>query len=106
MSIKMLKFTSLLMALAIALAACGGNAAPAPTAASNTVDSSGGATATSNPDLARANSTTQSPCIGVQPVAGENIQPNGGGKWSAPDNVIDATHVYCAIFTTNNGRIV
>src|SRR5689334_3291889 len=106
MSIKTLKFNCLWIALAIALAACGGNTAPAPTAAPNAVDSSGGATATTNPDVARANSTSQSPCIGVQPVAGENIQPNGGGKWSAPDNVIDVTHVYCAIFTTNNGRIV
>src|SRR5215510_4863097 len=34
--------------------------------------------------------------------------PAGGStkQWPAPENVVDATHTYCAIFTTPNGRIV
>src|SRR5450432_693055 len=50
--------------------------------------------------------TDNSPCIGVQPTPGETISPNGGGQWAAPDQVIDANHTYCAILTTNHGRIV
>jgi len=50
--------------------------------------------------------TDNSPCIGVQPTPGETITPNGGGQWAAPDQVIDASHTYCAILTTNHGRIV
>src|SRR5262245_27270996 len=93
MTKQTLKFSCLLIALTIVLAACSPAATPAPSAGANA-------------DVQYANSTDKSPCIGIQPVAGENIQPNGGGKWPAPDQVIDVTHVYCAIFTTNNGRIV
>ena len=108
MSRKILNFNSVLVALAITLAACSPAATTSPTTAANAANAptAGGPTATADPAVARSNSTSQSPCIGVQPVAGENIQPNGGGKWPAPDNVIDVNHVYCAIFTTNNGRIV
>ncbi|HLY25785.1 MAG TPA: peptidylprolyl isomerase [Aggregatilineales bacterium] len=99
--------------LATILAACGGGATantPGATVVSNTaavvptaIPAASGDMATA---IARANATQGSPCVGAQPVAGENIQPNGGGKWTAPAQVIDATHTYCAIFTTTNGRIV
>jgi len=113
MSRKTYNTYSVLIALAIALAACTPAATPAPTTAANlqAAPTTAGAT-TSAPTaggdaaVAHANATEGSQCVGAQPMAGENIQPNGGGKWSAPDNVIDVTHVYCAIFTTNNGRIV
>jgi peptidylprolyl isomerase len=100
MSRKTLKFQGLLIALTVALGACTPAATPAPTVATTPTSTA------ANADVQKANSTAPSPCIGVQPVAGENIQPNGGGKWSAPENVIDVNHTYCAIFTTNNGRIV
>jgi peptidylprolyl isomerase len=61
---------------------------------------------TENVVTPEGNSTSESPCIGVQPVAGEKIPLSGQKKWSKPANVIDVSHVYCAIFTTNNGRMV
>ena len=42
----------------------------------------------------------------MQPDANEQITPNGGGHWSKPDRLIDETHTYCAILTTDHGRIV
>src|SRR5579859_5305606 len=99
--------------LAAVLAACGGastvntpgpnNGINTPAIVPTTIQTPSADMATA---VARANATQGSPCVGVQPVAGENIQPNGGGKWTAPAQVIDATHTYCAIFTTTNGTII
>src|SRR5262249_20498595 len=101
--------TLIFTVLAMMLVACGGAAPSNPTAAP-----AGGnnpaPTAIASGDMAtavaRANASQGSPCVGAQPAAGDNIQPNGGGKWSAPDQVVDVTHTYCAIFTTANGTII
>jgi peptidylprolyl isomerase len=46
-----------------------------------------------------------SPCIGVQdPIA--VLPENAPKQFSEPLQVIDPTHTYCAILTTNKGRIV
>src|SRR5690349_6852916 len=100
---RTLKFQGLLIGLALILAACDQAVVSVP---SSSTAAPASPAAAANSEVEKANSLTNSPCIGVQPVAGENIQANGGGHWSAPDNVIDVNHIYCAIFTTNNGRIV
>lgn len=49
----------------------------------------------------------QGDCVGVQDPAGVTVPPDGGQKtWAKPDLVIDPSHKYCAIFTTEKGRIV
>lgn len=46
-----------------------------------------------------------SPCAGIQnsTVA---VQPSGSKQWAQPEQVIDSTRTYCAILTTDKGRIV
>jgi peptidylprolyl isomerase len=113
MSRKTIQIQYLLIALAVALGACSTATNTSPTAGATTAGVTTAntpaptvAAADASADIAKANSPAESPCIGAQPAAGENIQPNGGAKWAAPENVVDPSHVYCAIFTTNNGRIV
>ncbi len=48
---------------------------------------------------------TQSACLNAK--APDTAPVSGGTKqWSAPQNVIDLTHTYCAFVTTNKGQIV
>lgn len=111
MSRKTIKIQCLMVTLTIALGACSPavNTSPTPVATTAATVANTPAPAAAgdvSADIAKANSPAESPCIGAQPAAGENIQPNGGAQWAAPAQVVDPSHVYCAIFTTNNGRIV
>ncbi|MCC7206013.1 MAG: peptidylprolyl isomerase [Anaerolineae bacterium] len=47
----------------------------------------------------------EGPCVGV---ADPTDAPTAAGQrqWNAPEQVIDPTHVYCAILTSESGRIV
>lgn len=64
------------------------------------------ATAAATNAAVAANGAGQLSCVGVKDPT--DNPPAGGStkQWPAPDNVIDPTHTYCAIFTTPNGRIV
>lgn len=47
----------------------------------------------------------QGPCVGVKDPT--NVPtPSGQKQWSEPAQVVDPTHRYCAILTTEKGRIV
>lgn len=49
----------------------------------------------------------EGPCVGVADPTDVAVPEGGSGQtWSAPEVVIDPAHVYCAILTTENGRIV
>jgi peptidylprolyl isomerase len=49
----------------------------------------------------------QGACVGVKDPEGVNVPPDGNTKqFTAPEQVIDLTHKYCAILTTSKGRIV
>ena len=45
-----------------------------------------------------------SPCVGVEDPA--PIVPSTTKFWGKPDQVIDPTHTYCAIITTDKGRMI
>ena len=54
-----------------------------------------------------ARNAAEGPCVGVADPSDVTVPADGGSQtWTAPETVIDATHVYCAIFTTDKGRIV
>jgi hypothetical protein len=72
----------------VLLAACSNTATPSGPAAVSTVD------------------VANSPCRGVRNPAGLNLAPGGSKKWSAPEQVIDTSHTYCAVLTTQKGTIV
>jgi peptidylprolyl isomerase len=60
--------------------------------------------------LARANrfqpvGVGEGPCVGVADPD-ESPAATGNRQWSAPEQVIDPTHTYCAILTSESGRIV
>ncbi len=96
-----MKSPQLLLILALVLGACGTPGAQptsqSPTQSSNQAPS----------QAAQAGGWTepaQSACLGVK---APDTKPEGNVKqWSAPQNVIDPTHTYCAILTTNKGQIV
>jgi peptidylprolyl isomerase len=47
------------------------------------------------------------PCVGVKDPVGVSVPADGKSKqWEKPDQVTDPTHTYCAILTTEKGRIV
>ncbi|MCC7207869.1 MAG: peptidylprolyl isomerase [Anaerolineae bacterium] len=49
----------------------------------------------------------EGPCVGVADPTDVTVPADGGSQsWDAPDVVVDAAHVYCAIFTTDKGRVV
>jgi peptidylprolyl isomerase len=53
------------------------------------------------------NGSSTSRCIGVQPDPNEKVPTDGKTKtWSKPDIVTFGDRIYCAILTTNQGRIV
>jgi cyclophilin family peptidyl-prolyl cis-trans isomerase len=48
-----------------------------------------------------------SACVGVKDPVDVKVPTDGAQKqWRAPEQVIDPTHTYCAILTTDKGRIV
>jgi peptidylprolyl isomerase len=52
-------------------------------------------------------SVGEGPCVGVKEPENVSVPADGKGKqFSAPEQVIDPTHTYCAILTTAKGRIV
>ena len=95
------------VAATLLMAACSPNVVVvSPTQAPATpVPASGGASNASG-NVSAAADSGQSPCLGV---SDPTTNPPAGGsakQWSAPDNVVDATHTYCAIIKTEKGRIV
>jgi peptidylprolyl isomerase len=49
----------------------------------------------------------EGPCVGVTDPTDVTVPADGGTQtWTEPETVIDPTHTYCAIFTTDKGRIV
>src|SRR5258708_3168000 len=105
------------LALAVMLvAACSPNITiltPTAPAGSTTNATAGATTATGGAATSAAtsaavasNASGQASCVGGKDPT--DNPPAGGSTnhWPAPENVIDPTHMYCAIFTTPNGRIV
>lgn len=90
--------------ITVILSACSSAGGSASAVTTPTV----GVVATTAPAAASPIVATEAPsrCLGVQPNPDEKITPNGGGHWSAPDKVTVEGHTYCAILTTNHGRIV
>lgn len=48
----------------------------------------------------------QGPCLGVKDPQNVTVPSNAPKQFSQPEQVIDATHTYCAILTTPKGRMV
>jgi peptidylprolyl isomerase len=87
----------LLLLLALILGACGAPGSQSQTPTQSTVATQ--AVASSN-----WTEPTQSACLGVKaPATNPQITAK---QWPAPENVIDPTHTYCAILTTNRGQII
>lgn len=64
-------------------------------------------TATPGPDVAfQPVDIGKSPCVGVQDPQNVTIPANAPKQWSVPQQVIDPTHIYCAILTLKQGRVV
>jgi peptidylprolyl isomerase len=102
----------------VLLAACSANVvvitpspAPAASAAATSAPATGAAstvpaTGAASGNVSAAADSGQSPCLGV---ADPTTNPPAGGsakQWTAPANVVDVTHTYCAIIKTEKGRIV
>jgi peptidylprolyl isomerase len=83
----------LLGVVALVIAGCGNNAAP-----------SSGAVQAKPPTVVASTNNTGNPCIGVQDPPASAA--SGTKTWSAPEQVIDPTHTYCAIIKTDKGRMV
>jgi cyclophilin family peptidyl-prolyl cis-trans isomerase len=97
----------------ILVAACSPNITiltPTPIPAASTTNATAAATTATGgaatSAAVAANGSGQLSCVGVKDPS--DNPPAGGStkQWPAPENVIDPTHTYCAIFTTANGRIV
>jgi peptidylprolyl isomerase len=90
-TVNISRYLLLVLGLAVLTACTPSNSAPAanaiPTAAQVTVVSG------------------QSPCIGVNDPQ-VSVAPAGNKQWAKPEMVIDANKSYCAILTTDKGRIV
>ena len=56
------------------------------------------------PTVVATASNTGNPCIGIQDPPATTASTTK--KWAKPDQVIDATHTYCAIIKTDKGRMV
>src|SRR5438876_10232449 len=88
----------LLLLLALVLGACG-TAQPSSQSPTQVPPSPAAPTADNG-----WKEPTQSACLGIK---APDTKPEGSAKqWSAPQNVIDPTHTYCAILTTNRGQII
>jgi peptidylprolyl isomerase len=51
-------------------------------------------------------SVGEGPCVGVSDPVAASTPAGSARTWTAPEQVITAGHTYCAILTTDNGRIV
>jgi len=97
------------VAISVLLAVCSANVVvitPSPAPATTGAASSAAAGTASSAATANAADSGQSPCLGI---ADPTTNPPAGGsakKWTQPDNVVDVTHIYCAIIKTEKGRIV
>jgi peptidylprolyl isomerase len=102
-ALKIAKTCPLALALLLG-AACSAQGTPA-----TTLTAPAGGSAATQPTTAAAFhpvSSGHGPCVGVKNPTNVNI-PSGGAKtWSAPEQVLQAGHTYCAILTTEKGRIV
>ncbi len=97
---RFLKIVALggLICLAVA---CAPNAATQPTAVPTTAPVSTTAPVANSGNPMDA----ASPCVGVKDPTTAPA-PSATKQWTAPQQVVDNTHIYCAIFTTTHGRIV
>ena len=102
----LLKCTALVLAATFFAACTPQQGTPAFTRATPTHEA---ATRTA---MARANrfepvSAGEGPCVGVADPTDVTVPADGGSQtWTEPETVIDPTHIYCAILTTDKGRIV
>jgi peptidylprolyl isomerase len=99
-ALKITKTCSLALALVLG-AACSTQGTPAttPTALVATAQS---ASSTAFKPVASG----QGPCVGVKDPTNAGLPAGGAKTWTAPDQVLQTDHVYCAILTTEKGRMV
>ncbi len=90
----------LLLFLALVLGACGTPASTNPTPTQSANQSA----VFTQPVAAGWIEPTQSACLGVK--APETNPQATAKQWNAPENVTDPTHTYCAILTTNKGKVI
>ncbi|MCC7449027.1 MAG: peptidylprolyl isomerase [Anaerolineae bacterium] len=83
------RFAALAVLLALVITACSSPTPAAPTAA----------------PAAAVGSADDSVCKGIQDPK-ESITPSQTKSWNAPAQVVDPANKYCAIITTERGRIV
>ncbi len=102
-ALKIAKTYPLALALLLS-AACSAQGTPATTPTAVT-----GGSATTQPAASAAFqpvSSGQGPCVGVKDPTNVSIPTGGVKTWAAPEQVLQAGHTYCAILTTEKGRIV
>jgi peptidylprolyl isomerase len=98
-ALKIAKTYPLALALLFS-AACGAQGTPA------TTPSGGTATQPAASAAFKPVSSGQGSCVGVKDPTNVSIPAGGAKTWAAPEQVLQTGHTYCAILTTEKGRIV